>query len=634
MFRGSKSYFSSSKKGGKLTVTRQVKKIYLRTDIACGSEACAVCGALLKEMTGVATLDANAKVLLIPDTNVFLHNIDAMESPAIADVVVLDTVLAEVKNLNKSVYERLARVVRDPEKKKRFYVFSNENHRDTAAEQEPGESANDHNDKLIRNAAKWYQLHLSQVENGPEVVLLTHDIGNKEKAVKAGIRALSVAEYVTEYKREDASLLEMVVTATGATVERRGAGSNIYEPHLSAAEADAAVRTGAVLKGPLRAGNVHEGTVRVASEKVDDETGKTTKVFAEYLIASKKDMNRAIDGDAVGVVPYPVRQWTKPSRFLRKGEKDTGDGSRITANTDDADEARLGGFIPTARVVALIENNRRPVCGSIMWNEDQSSSTATERVLFRPIKSNFPHVSLQTRQAAQWAGKRLQVVIDDWNINMNYPDGHCVKVLGDIGDKDVEAEVILLENDVPHYEFSNKVIACLPTGKWQVEPDQLKVRRDFRDRTVVSVDPPGCKDIDDALHCHRLPNGNLEVGVHIADVTHFVKEASPLDDEASKRSTSVYLVDRRIDMLPKLLTENLCSLVGGEDRYTFSVVWEVTPDCEVVNTTYTKGMRTTRISRTTTKARAILFLTLLWGLGGWKTVLNLSFTHGWHHLRT
>lgn len=92
---------------------------------------------------------------------------------------------------------------------------------------------------------------------------------------------------------------------------------------------------------------------------------------------------------------------------------------------------------------------------------------------------------------------------------------------------------------------------------------------------VASVDPIGCKDIDDALHCRLLANGNYEVGVHIADVTHFVKPNSEIDKEAGRRCTTVYMVDRRTDMLPGLLTENLCSIRGGTERLAFSVIWEI-----------------------------------------------------------
>jgi exosome complex exonuclease DIS3/RRP44 len=100
-------------------------------------------------------------------------------------------------------------------------------------------------------------------------------------------------------------------------------------------------------------------------------------------------------------------------------------------------------------------------------------------------------------------------------------------------------------------------------------------RIDLRHLDVCSVDPIGCKDIDDALHCIVLPNGNWEVGVHIADVSHFVKAGTEIDREAARRCTTVYMVDRRTDMLPGLLTETLCSLISDVDRMAFSVIWEI-----------------------------------------------------------
>lgn len=109
--------------------------------------------------------------------------------------------------------------------------------------------------------------------------------------------------------------------------------------------------------------------------------------------------------------------------------------------------------------------------------------------------------------------------------------------------------------------------------------------------TVCSVDPPGCKDIDDALHCRLLPNGNYEVGVHIADVTHFVRPGSEIDKEAARRCTTVYMVERRTDMLPGLLTENLCSIVGGVERLVFSVIWEIdSKTFKAVKTNFAKSV--------------------------------------------
>ena len=125
-------------------------------------------------------------------------------------------------------------------------------------------------------------------------------------------------------------------------------------------------------------------------------------------------------------------------------------------------------------------------------------------------------------------------------------------------------------------------VACLPPADWAITPANSAGRVDLRHLTICSIDPPGCKDIDDALHA-RVLSGDpfsggdavVEVGVHIADVTHFVGHGTAIDVEASERANTTYLVERRLDMLPGLLTETLCSLKGGVDRFAFSVTWEV-----------------------------------------------------------
>ena len=174
--------------------------------------------------------------------------------------------------------------------------------------------------------------------------------------------------------------------------------------------------------------------------------------------------------------------------------------------------------------------------------------------------------------------------------------------------RETETRVILHQHDVadPDEGFSPAVHACVPELPWSVPATiEDKWRRDIRSMCVFSVDPPGCRDIDDALSARIVEPSELadtddgdnmlimslassgqlvELGVHIADVTHFVKPGTAMDIEASRRCTSVYLVDRRIDMLPKPLTEDICSLRCGVDRYAFSVLWRMNVEtAEVVS---------------------------------------------------
>ncbi|KAG8231427.1 hypothetical protein J437_LFUL000143 [Ladona fulva] len=126
---------------------------------------------------------------------------------------------------------------------------------------------------------------------------------------------------------------------------------------------------------------------------------------------------------------------------------------------------------------------------------------------------------------------------------------------------------------------------------------------------ICSVDPPGCTDIDDALHCRYIDKKDdqggqlLEVGVHIADVSHFVRPGSAIDREAALRATTVYLVDQRIDMVPELLSSNLCSLRGGEERFAFSCIWEMTEDAKIVNTKFCKSIIRSRYALTYEQAQ-------------------------------
>lgn len=141
---------------------------------------------------------------------------------------------------------------------------------------------------------------------------------------------------------------------------------------------------------------------------------------------------------------------------------------------------------------------------------------------------------------------------------------------------------------MPHSRFSEEVLSFLPTLPWTITDEDLAQRVDLRHLAVCSVDPPGCTDIDDALHCRRLDNGRLEVGVHIADVSHFIRPGNAMDKEAASRATTVYLVDKRIDMVPELLSSNLCSLRGNVERFAFSAIWEMDDDANIVSTRFHK----------------------------------------------
>ncbi len=178
-------------------------------------------------------------------------------------------------------------------------------------------------------------------------------------------------------------------------------------------------------------------------------------------------------------------------------------------------------------------------------------------------------------------GEKVIAIITDWPSNAKNPFGKITTVLGTPGEHDVEIHSILADYDLP-YEFPKEVkheANSIPTQITQKEIDQ---RRDMRFVTTFTIDPTDAKDFDDALSFERLENGNIEIGVHIADVSHYVKPGTLLDDEAYQRATSVYLVDRVVPMLPEVLSNKVCSLRPNEEKLTFSACFEMTEQGKIV----------------------------------------------------
>lgn len=183
-------------------------------------------------------------------------------------------------------------------------------------------------------------------------------------------------------------------------------------------------------------------------------------------------------------------------------------------------------------------------------------------------------------------GDKVLIELESWENRDDAPTGKVVKVLGQEGDNDVEMHAILAEFGLP-LEFPKEVLdeaaQFTPSSEsTSLDKKEIARRRDMRETFTLTIDPADAKDFDDAISLKTLENGNLEVGVHIADVSHYVRPGTAIDSEASNRATSVYLVDRTIPMLPEILSNDLCSLRPNEDKYAFSSVFEMNADAEVV----------------------------------------------------
>lgn len=207
-------------------------------------------------------------------------------------------------------------------------------------------------------------------------------------------------------------------------------------------------------------------------------------------------------------------------------------------------------------------------------------------VWFKPTDKRVPLIAIPTEQAPRdfvekhqdYANRIFVACIKRWPITSLHPFGTLVEQLGEMGDLKVETDALLRDNNFGPDDFSDAVIKNVGFEDWSVANDgeaALENRRDFRSDETFTIDPNGTKELDDAIHFKRLNDGRVELGIHVADVAHFIKANSLVDREAKKRGTAVYLMDRTVNMLPPRLSADICCLSPGEDRYTVSVVFVV-----------------------------------------------------------
>ena len=230
---------------------------------------------------------------------------------------------------------------------------------------------------------------------------------------------------------------------------------------------------------------------------------------------------------------------------------------------------------PEGQVVEIVKRAKTRFVGVIQKQERFAFMVSDSRTM--PVDI-FIHID---DLAGAENGEKVLVEMTDWPERMNNPVGKVIKRLGKPGDNNVEMQSILAEYDFP-LDFPKEVEEEAKKIKKPTKKE-LAGRKDFRDVTTFTIDPADAKDFDDALSFRELANGHVEVGVHIADVSHYVKPGSAIDREAYERGTSVYLVDRTIPMLPEKLCNEVCSLRQDEDKLCFSVVMEMDAKGKIYN---------------------------------------------------
>ena len=283
------------------------------------------------------------------------------------------------------------------------------------------------------------------------------------------------------------------------------------------------------------------------------------------------------------------------SKYGKMSFQDTESKAFFTVKTKDAGHALNGDLVQAklfrdgrrkrrfAKIESVIERSKKEYVGKMQLSNDHAFVIPVDpriHVDFFISKINlkdFPDGSI------------VKIVLEEWRASEKNPRANILEYIGVAGTIDVEMRTILIEKGFD-LAFSSQALSHLERVEGKISDSERESRKDFTKTPTFTIDPADAKDFDDALSVRRLNDGNWEIGIHIADVTHFLEEKTALDKEAFIRSTSVYLPDRVLPMLPEKLSNHLCSLVPKEERRCFSAVFIIDTDNKVINEWYGKTL--------------------------------------------
>ncbi|KAM4036792.1 DIS3-like exonuclease 1 isoform 1-T1 [Anomaloglossus baeobatrachus] len=541
---------------------RAVREHYLREDVSCGSPRCQSCardGKLLSE---------ELTHYVVPDCQVLQDYQEVLESTDLRGIVFMQTACQAVQHQRgRRQYKKLRAFLSDARHDCVF--FPNEFQHYAYLPREMGESVEDWQTRCIYNSCVWYYQHCHAMV---PIIMVTEreEIIRRYSNETEGVYVLSFKNYLETFWPDLKGAQELYESIRQALFEReadsRESNGKEYQEHLPLQVLEAGIKSGRYKQGVLSV-NKHRSQME-AFVRLQGLAGKDTDLQSDVLIHGNKARNRAIHGDLVAVEILPKCDWKGRIGALCEHEADE-------RAVDTQSEVMM-----TGRIVGVLQRNWRDFVATFPSKEEtQTQGKNAQKVLVTPWDYRIPKIRISTQQAEALQAYRVVVRIDSWESSSLYPNGHFVRALGRIGDLEAEIGTILVENTISMNPFSEAQLAEMPTNSpenpWRVAPEECD-RRDLRETHLVfSIDPIGCEDVDDALSIRVLKSGHLELGVHIADVTHFVKPNSYTDMEAKARATTYYLADRRFDMLPHILSADLCSLLGGVDRYAVSVMWEL-----------------------------------------------------------
>ncbi|XP_006920303.1 DIS3-like exonuclease 1 isoform X2 [Pteropus alecto] len=507
---------------------------------------------------------------MIPDWKVVQDYLEILEFPELKGIIFMQTACQAVQHQKgRRQYNKLRNLLKDA--RHDCILFANEFQQYCYLPRERGESMEKWQTRSIYNAAVWYYHHC---QDRMPIVMVTED----EEAVQQygseteGVFVISFKNYLDSFWPDLKAAHELCDSILQSRRERENESQEShrreYPEHLPLEVLEAGIKSGRYIQGILNV-NKHRAQIE-AFVRLQGASSKDSGLFSDILIHGMKARNRSIHGDMVVVELLPKNEWKGRTAALCENDSD-----------DKASGESPSEPMPTGRVVGILQKNWRDYVVTFPSKEEvQSQGKNAQKILVTPWDYRIPKIRISTQQAEALQDFRVVVRIDSWESTSVYPNGHFVRVLGKIGDLEGEIATILVENSISVAPFSEAQMCEMPVNTpenpWKVSPEEERERKDLRKTHLVfSIDPKGCEDVDDTLSVRTLSNGDLELGVHIADVTHFVAPNSYIDIEARTRATTYYLADRRYDMLPSILSADLCSLLGGIDRYAVSVMWEL-----------------------------------------------------------
>lgn len=632
-----------------------VQSVVIRDDITCGLPGCRLC-----------TKDVSSQCLscaiIIPTPSVLLSHTSIFEHAIIKQlftVVVIDSAIDFIKEQHPTSYRSLNRYIQCNE----CIRFPDKSCKDTSNGYALCRTVEQLRDALLTSQRYFYHHSLYATSEAvtpitntdvtcPVIVLCNQESG-QEIDLPVLSEAVAIKDYFVDMLSKDSkpwnppaidistlfskefycqfiSPLRSRIEATlglpcasyeefndlysDSTVQLTLNPSFTYLPHMAVEKAESMISMKKLLTGKVTVWG----------------RGKCGEVLTSYkhmkvTLCNPFYLNRCLAGDQVALALIEQEAWETI-------EQSTHINSQYicyeACDYIDKLSTTVPGGIIYGIVVAILNRSRHEYCGTVKIPfalkhlgliPDQGETTITphteKTAMLRPFRRNLPDFFIKSFSSIDhYIGKRVLFVIESWGCEERSPTARVSSVLGDVGDRDVETNVILFEYDIPstnlqenenimlelrpfgfssgsysipHWVYESAVTPPLQQESLESAPEAIlsqniltckkypTSRLNLTNEYTVSVDPPSCKDIDDALHIKTLGPTTFEVGVHIADVSFYVRPESEIDLEARKRGTSVYFPDRRIDMLPSILTEDICSLRSGVDRLSMSVLIEL-----------------------------------------------------------